>query len=52
MDLSRSRDIDKEKNREVYVEGKNNSNVPIDVHFFVVYLDEITIDVVTGIVSN
>jgi hypothetical protein len=52
MDLSRSRDIDKEKNREIYVEGKNNSNVPIDVHFFVVYLDEITIDVVTGIVSN
>ena len=52
MDLARSRDIDKEKNREIYVEGKNNSNVPIDAHFFVVYLEEFTIDVVTGIVSN
>ena len=52
MDLARSRDIDKEKNREIYVEGKNNSNVPIDCHIFVVYLDEFTLDVVTGIVSN
>ena len=52
MDLARSRDIDKEKNREIYVEGKNNSNVPIDAHFFIVYLEEFTIDVVTGIVSN
>ena len=52
MDLARSRDIDKEKNREIYVEGKNNSNVPIDAHFFVVYLEEFTIDVVTGIVSS
>ena len=51
IDLARSRDIDKDTPRELIVKGTNNSNVPIDCLFFCVYLDEFTIDVVTGVVS-
>ena len=51
IDLARSRDIDKDTPRELVVKGTNNSNVPIDCLFFCVYLDEFTIDVVTGVVS-
>ena len=51
IDLARSRDIDKDTPRELVVKGTNNSNVPIDCLFYVVYLEEFTIDVVTGVVS-
>ena len=51
FDLARSRDIDKEAPRELTVYGTNNSSVPIDVLFFVTYLDEFTLDVVTGVVT-
>ena len=51
IDLARSRDIDKDTPRELIVKGTNNSNVPIDCLFFCVYLEEFTIDVVTGVVS-
>ena len=51
IDLARSRDIDKDTPRELVVKGPNNSNVPIDCLFFCVYLEEFTIDVVTGVVS-
>ena len=51
IDLTRSRDIDKDTPRELIVKGTNNSNVPIDCLFFCVYLEEFTIDVVTGVVS-
>ena len=51
FDLARSRDIDKEASRELTVYGTNNSSVPIDVLFFVTYLDEFTLDVVSGVVT-
>ena len=51
IDLARSRDIDKDTPRELIVKGTNNSNIPIDCLFFCVYLEEFTIDVVTGVVS-
>ena len=51
IDLARSRDIDKDTPRELIIKGTNNSNVPIDCLFFCVYLEEFTIDVVTGVVS-
>ena len=51
IDLARSRDIDKDTPRELIVKGTNNSNIPIDCIFFCVYLEEFTIDVVTGVVS-
>ena len=51
IDLARSRDIDKDTPRELIIKGTNNSNVPIDCLFFCVYLEEFTIDVVTGVVN-
>ena len=51
IDLARSRDIDKTVSRELIVRGKNSSNVPIDCLIYAIYLEEFTIDVVTGVVS-
>jgi len=51
VDLARSRDIDKTVSRELIVKGKNSSNVPIDCLIFAVYLEEVNLEVVTGVVT-
>ena len=51
VDLSRGRDADKATHRNLTVSFNNNSNVPIDTMIFTIYLNKITVDVETGIVT-
>ena len=50
VDLSRGRSADKDTMRNLCITFNNNSNVPIDVLVFTLYLDKFVIDVETGII--
>ena len=52
IDLGRSKDADKASDRNLAISFTNNSNVPIDVITFTVYLDKIVLDVETGIIKK
>lgn len=52
VNLARSTSADNLTPRNIQVSFRNNSNVPINCLMFVVYLDELEIDVETGIVKK
>lgn len=52
VDLSRSRESDKAATRNLSVSFLNNSNVPLDLMVFTVYLDKFVIDVETGLIRK
>ena len=52
VDLSRGREADKASMRNLTISFNNNSNVPISLLVFTVYLDKLVIDVETGIVRK
>ena len=52
IDLSRGREADRETMRNLTVSFTNNSNVPIDIMAFTVFLDKFVINVETGIITQ
>ena len=52
VNLSRSTSSDNLTPRNLQVSFKNNSNVPVNCLMFVIYLDELEIDVETGLVKK
>jgi len=52
VDLARGREADKASMRNLTISFNNNSNVPISLLVFTVYLDKLVIDVETGIVRK
>jgi len=52
VDLARGREADKASMRNLTVSFQNNTNVPISLLVFTVYLDKFVIDVETGIVRK
>ena len=52
IDLGRSKDADKATDRNLNLSFTNNSNIPIDVITFIIYLDRVVIDVETGIIQK
>ena len=51
VDLARGRQADKDTMRNLCITFNNNSNVPINIIGFTLYLDKFVIDVETGIVK-
>jgi len=52
VDLARGREADKASMRNLTISFNNNTNVPISLLVFTVYLDKFVIDVETGIVRK
>jgi hypothetical protein len=52
VNLERGNAADKLNGRNINVSFTNNSNVPIEVMVFILYSDEIAIDVKTGLVTR
>jgi len=52
VNVERGNAADKLTGRNINVSFTNNSNVPVEVMIFIVYSDEITIDVTTGFVTR
>jgi hypothetical protein len=52
VDLARGREADKASMRNLTISFNNNSNAPISLLVFTIYLDKLVIDVETGIVKK
>ena len=52
IDMARGTEAEKAMARSVNVSFKNNNLVPIDIMVFNIYLNEFTIDVESGIVTQ
>ena len=50
--MERGNAVDKLNGRNINVSFTNNSNVPVEIMFFIFYSDEICIDVKTGLVTR